>query len=140
MGHVKGALMPKTSPKSEDQLRDAVVKKAAETIFRKYKVIMNTKGRRVAGIDDVYPDLLAYEVLSVKPFLSSDTPALIGIVETEDVITQRRLDRWAQLKDLAVDKIILILPFEMRRHTDVLRRDLGPKFELRFFDHELCIT
>ncbi|MGZ4913975.1 MAG: hypothetical protein ACXV48_02005 [Halobacteriota archaeon] len=132
--------MPEIAPISGDQLRDAVVEKAAETIFRKYKVIMNTKGRRVAGIDDVYPDLLAYEVLSVKPFLSSDTPALIGIVETEDVITQQRLDKWGQLKDLAVDKIVLLLPFEMRGRADVLRRELGPKFELRFFDHELHIT
>jgi hypothetical protein len=140
MGRVNGASMPETAPKSEDQLRDAVVKKAAETIFRKYKVIMNTTGHRVAGIGDVYPDLLAYEVLSVKPFLSSDAPALVGIVETEDVITQRRLDKWARLKDLAVDTIVLILPVEMREQADVLQGELGPKFELRFFDHELHIT
>ncbi|MDD1721142.1 MAG: hypothetical protein LUP95_04065 [Euryarchaeota archaeon] len=132
--------MPETGPKREEQLHDAVVKKAAETIFKKYKVVMNIAGNKVASIGEVFPDLLAYEVFSVKPFLASEIPALIGMVETESVISQKLLDKWAKLEDLDVDKIVLILPVEMRDQADVLLRDLGPKFELHFFDNELHIS
>lgn len=127
-------------PNSAEKLHDAVVKKAAETIFKKYKVVMNVMGNKVASIGEVYPDLLAYEVFSVKPFLASDVPAIIGMVETENVINQKLLDKWAQLKNLDVDKIVLILPVQMRDHADVLQQDLGPKFELHFYDHELHIS
>ncbi|MGZ4918809.1 MAG: hypothetical protein ACXV49_00530 [Halobacteriota archaeon] len=132
--------MPETGPKNAEQLHDAVVKKAAETILKKYKVVMNIAGNKVASIGDVYPDLLAYEVFSVKPFLASEIPFLVGVVETEDVISQKLLDKWAHLKKLDVDRIILILPEQVRHDADVLQRDLGPKFELHFFDSELHIS
>ncbi len=132
--------MPEKGPKNAEKLHDAVVQKAAETIFRKYKVVMNIAGRKVASIDDIYPDILAYEVFSVKPFLASDSPALIGIVETDDAATQQLLDKWVQLRDLEVDKIVLILPDTVKESADALQRTLGSKFEFHFFDRELHIS
>ncbi len=132
--------MSETGPKNVQNLHDRVVKKAAETIFRKYKVVTNIMGNKVADIDGMYPDLLAYEVFSIKPFLASDVPALIGIVETSDVLTPQLLDRWAHLKTLGVDKVVLIVPVKMKEHADALKRDLGDKFELHFFDDELNIN
>ncbi len=132
--------MPEKGPNNAEKLHDAVVQKAAETIFRKYKVVMNIAGRKVASVDDIYPDILAYEVFSVKPFLASDSPALIGIVETEDATTQQLLDKWGRLRDLAVDKIVLILPDTVKEYVDALQRTLGSKFEFHFFDRELHIS
>ncbi len=131
--------MPEPGSENREALHDAVVKKAAETIFRKYKVVMNIAGNKVASINDVYPDLLAYEVFSVKPFLASEAPTLIGVVEVDDAMSQELFEAWAELRHLDVDKIVLILPAKMREQSAVLQDQLGPKFELHFFDSELHI-
>jgi hypothetical protein len=123
-----------------ETLHDTVVRKAAETLFKKYKVVMNIKGNNVAGIDDLYPDLLAYDVYSVKPFLSSDTPTVISEVVLEDEITDELVAKWLLLKGLNVDRIVLILPEKTRSTASDALKELGPKFELRFFDEELHIS
>ena len=132
--------MPESGSLSAQKLHDAVVKKAAETIFRKYKVVMNVAGNNVASIEGLYPDLLAYEVFSVKPFLSSDKPSMIGVVETKDAIDQELLADWAQLEDLDVEKVILILPKKIRNQAETMLKDLAPKFELHYFDEDLHIS
>jgi hypothetical protein len=123
-----------------ETLHDAVVRKAAETLFKKYKVVMNIKGNNVAGIDDVYPDLLVYDVYSVKPFLSSDTPTVISEVIVEDEITDELVAKWLPFKSLNIDRIVLILPEKTRSTASDALKQLGPKFELRFFDENLCIS
>ena len=122
-----------------DVLHDRMVTRAAQTIFRKYKVITNTKGNRVVSISGVYPDLVAYDVYSVKPFLASETPTLIAQVEVEADVTDELLARWAQLENLDVGRIVLILPKKTRNQAEDALKKLGPKFELRFFDEDLHI-
>jgi uncharacterized protein YjaG (DUF416 family) len=134
------ASMSESSALKAEALHDEVVKKAGETIFKKYKVVMNITGKNVASIDDVYPDLLAYDVYSVKPFLASDTPTLISEVEVEAKITDELIAKWLQLKSLDVDRIVLILPEKTRHKAEDARKKLGPKFELHFFDKDLRIS
>ncbi len=140
MGRVNNTSMSEKGPRNSEKLHDAVVKKAAVTIFKRYKVVMNLAGNKVASLGELYPDILAYEVFSVKPFLASDAPVLVGLVQTDDVISKKLLDEWTRLKDLDVDKIVLIVPVKVRDRADVLQHDLGPKFELHFFDNELNIS
>jgi hypothetical protein len=84
--------------------------------------------------------LLAYEVYSVKPFLSSDKPTIISDVMVEGEITDKLIAQWLQLKSLDVDRIVLILPDKMKiKATEALNK-FGPKFELRFFDENLYIS
>jgi len=132
--------MSTPSVSKAETIHDEVVRKAAETIFKKYKVVKNIMGNKVASIDDVYPDLLAYEVYSVKPFLSSDTPTVISEVAVEGEITDDLLAKWLQLKSLDVDRIVLILPEKTRSKANDALQELGPKFELHFFDRELNIS
>jgi hypothetical protein len=132
--------MSTPTPSKAETLHDEVVRKAAETLFKKYKVVMNIMGNKVVSIDDVYPDLLAYDVYSVNPFLSSDTPTVISEVAVEDEITDELVEKWLQLKSLDVDRIVLILPEKTRNTANDALGDLGPKFELRFFDKELHIS
>ncbi|MFZ0925070.1 MAG: hypothetical protein WCE82_01435 [Halobacteriota archaeon] len=134
------ASMSESSASKAETLHDEVVKNAGETIFKKYKVVMNITGKNVASIDDVYPDLLAYDVYSVKPFLASDTPTLISEVEVEAEITDELIAKWLQLKSLDIDRIVLILPEKTRHKTEDARKKLGPKFELHFFDKDLRIS
>jgi len=122
-----------------DVLHDRMVTRAAQTIFRKYKVITNTKGNRVVSISGVYPDLVAYDVYSVKPFLASETPTLIAQVEVEADVTDELLARWAKLENLDVGRIVLILPKKTRNQAEDALKKLGTKFELRFFDEDLHI-
>jgi hypothetical protein len=132
--------MSTPSASKAETLHDEVVRKAAETIFKKYKVVMNTVGKKVVSIGEVYPDLLAYDVYSVKPFLSSDTPTLISEVVVEDEITDELVAKWLQLKSLDVDRIVLILPEKTRSRANDTLEELGPKYELRFFDKDLHIS
>jgi hypothetical protein len=132
--------MSKSSDSSAEALHDKVVRKAAETIFRKYKVVLNIKGNHVASIENVYPDLLAYDVYSVKPFLSSDKPTMISDVTVKGEMTDELIAQWLQLKSLDVDRIVLILPEEMKSKATEALTELGPKFELRFFDENLNIS
>ncbi|MGA3358990.1 MAG: hypothetical protein ABSC87_02140 [Halobacteriota archaeon] len=134
-----GSMSTPSASKAET-LHDKVVKKAAETIFKKYKVVMNIMGNQVASIDDVYPDLLAYDVYSVKPFLSSDIPTVISEVVVEGEITEELIAKWLQLKSLDVDRIVLILPEKTRNEANNALGELGPKFELHFFDKDLHIS
>ena len=120
-------------------LHDRMVTRAAQTIFRKYKVITNTKGNRVVSISGVYPDLVAYDVYSVKPFLASETPTLISQVEVEAAATDELVTKWAELEHLDVDRIVLILPKKTRNQAEDALKKLGTKFELRFFDEDLHI-
>jgi hypothetical protein len=120
-------------------LHDRMVTRAAQTIFRKYKVITNTKGNRVVSISGVYPDLVAYDVYSVKPFLASETPTLIAQVEVQTDVTDELLARWAKLENLDVGRIVLILPKKTRNQAEDALKKLGTKFELRFFDEDLHI-
>jgi hypothetical protein len=132
--------MSKLSTSKAEAIHDAVVKKAGETIFKKYKVVTNMMGKNVASIDDVYPDLLAYDVYSVKPFLASDTPTLISEVEVGVEITEELIAKWLRLKRLDVDRIVLILPEKTRNKAEDALKKLGPKFELHFFDNDLRIS
>lgn|GEM_PF-229659 len=132
--------MSELSASKAEAIHDEVVKKAGETIFRKYKVILNITGKNVASIDDVYPDLLAYDVYSVKPFIASSTPTLISEVEVEAEITDELVAKWLELKSLDVDRIVLILPEKTRNGAEEVVKKLGPKFELRFFDKDLRIS
>jgi hypothetical protein len=128
-----------SSPKAE-KLHNEVVRKASETLFKKYKVVTNIMGNKVASIDDVYPDLLVYDVYSVKPFVSSDTPTIISEVVVEDEITDELVAKWLSLKSLNVDRIVLILPEKTRSVANNTLQELGPKFELLFFDDDLHIS
>ncbi len=121
-------------------LHDLVVKKAAQTVFRKYKVVTNTKSNRVVSIGGVYPDLVAYDVYSVKPFVASETPTVISQVEVEAVATEELIAKCAEFERLDVDRIILILPKEMKNRAEDVLSELGSKFELRFFDEDLRIS
>jgi len=94
-------------------------------------------GNKVASIGEVYPDLLAYDVYSVKPFMASDIPTIIAEVAVEDEITDELVAKWLPLKNLNVDRIFLILPEKTRSTANDTLRELGPKFELRFFDDDL---
>ena len=134
------ASMSELSASEAKAIHDRVVKKAGETIFKKYKVVMNITGKNVASIDEVYPDLLAYDVYSVKPFLASDTPTLISEVEVGAEITDELIAKWLQLKSLDVDRIVLILPEKTRNRAEDALKKLGPKFELHFFDTDLRIS
>jgi hypothetical protein len=131
--------MSEISASKAEILHDKVVRKAAQTIFRKYKVVINTKGNRVVSINEVYPDLVAYDVYSVRPFLASDTPTLISQVEVEADVTDELVVKWAELEKLDIDRIVLILPEKARSGTEHLLKKLGPKFDLRFFDEDLYI-
>jgi hypothetical protein len=133
-------IMSTPSNSKAKKLHDEVVRNASETLFKKYKVVMNIMGNKVASIDEVYPDLLAYDVFSVKPFVSSDVPTIIAEVVVEDEITDELVAKWLPLKNLNVDRIFLILPENTRSAADDTLRELGPKFELRFFDDDLHIT
>jgi hypothetical protein len=132
--------MSEISALKAEVFHDRVVKKAAQTVFRKYKVITNTKTNRVVSIGGVYPDLVAYDVYSVKPFLASETPTLISQVEVEAVATDELVAKWAELENLDVDRIVLILPKEMKNRAEEALKKLGPKFELRFFDEDMHIS
>jgi hypothetical protein len=132
--------MSEISALKAEVLHDRVVKKAAQTVFRKYKVVTNTKTNRVVSIGGVYPDLVAYDVYSVKPFLASETPTLIAQVEVEAVATDELVAKWAELEHLDVDRIVLILPKEMKNRAEEALKKLGPKFELHFFDEDLHIS
>jgi len=123
-----------------EKLHDDVVRIAAETLFKKNKVVMNIMGNRVASIDEVYPDLLVYDVYSVKPFMASDTPTAISEVVVEDEITDELVSKWLSLKNLNVDRIVLILPEKTRSAANDALNDLGSKFELHFFDNDLHIS
>jgi len=127
-----------SSPKAQ-ALHDEIVRKAGQTIFRKYKVVVNLEGKKVASVDDVYPDLLAYDVFSVKPFLASDTPTLISDVEVESEITDDLIAKWQQLGHLDVDRIVLILPERAKSRASQALEKLGTKFEVHFFDKDLRI-
>jgi hypothetical protein len=131
--------MSEMSTSKAEVLHDRVVEKAAQTIFKKYKVVTNTKGNRVVSISGVFPDLVAYEVYSVKPFLASETPTLISQVEVEADVTDQLVAKWAKLENLDVDRIVLILPKKTRNEAEDALKRLGPKFELRFFDEDLHI-
>jgi len=131
--------MSELNASKTDAIHDKLVKKAGETIFRKFKVVMNIMGNNVASIDDVYPDLIAYDVYSVKPFLASETPTLICEVEVGAEITDELVAKWLQLNSLDVDRIVLILPENTRSGAEDALKKLGPKFELRFFDKDLRI-
>jgi hypothetical protein len=132
--------MSTPSSSKAEKLHDEVVRKASETLFKKYKVVMNIMGNNIASIDDVFPDLLVYEVYSVKPFMSSDTPSIISEVVVEDEITDELVAKWLPLKNLNVDRIVLILPEKTRSAANNTLRELGPKFELHFFDKDLHIS
>lgn len=134
------ASMSELSASQAEALHDEVVRKAGETIFKKYKVVMNIMGKNVASIANVYPDLLAYDVYSVQPFLASDTPTLISEVEVGVEITDELVAKWLQLKSLDVDRIVLILPEKTRSKAEDTLKKLGPKFELHFFDKDLRIS
>lgn len=133
-------LMPTQSSSKAEKLHDEVVRKASETLFKKYKVVTNIMGNKVASIDQVYPDLLVYDVYSVKPFVSSDTPTMISEVVVEDEITDELVAKWLLLKNLNVDRIVLILPEKTRSAAQNTLRELGPKFDLHFFDDDLYIS
>ena len=137
---VNVANMSELSASQAEVLHDKVVRKAGETIFKKYKVVMNITGKNVASIANVYPDLLAYDVYSVKPFLASDTPTLISEVEVGAEITDELVAKWLQLKSLDIDRIVLILPENTRSRAEDTLKKLGPKFELHFFDKDLRIS
>jgi len=134
------ASMSELSASQVEALHDEVVRKAGETIFKKYKVVMNIMGKNVASIANVYPDLLAYDVYSVKPFVASDTPTLISDVEVGAEITDELVAKWLQLQSLEVDRIVLILPEKTRSKAEDTLKKLGPKFELHFFDKDLRIS
>jgi hypothetical protein len=133
-------VMSTQSSSKSEKLHDEVVRKASETLFKKYKVVMNIMGNKIASIDEFYPDLLVYDVYSVKPFVSSDTPTIISEVGVEDEITDELVAKWLALKNLNVDRIVLILPEKTRSEANNTLRELGPKFELRFFDKDLHIS
>ncbi len=133
-------IMSISSSSKSEKLHDEVVKKASETLFKKYKVVMNIMGNKIASIDEVYPDLLIYDVYSVKPFLSSDTPTIIAEVVVDDEITDELVAEWMPLKNLNVDRIVLILPEKTKSAANDALKELGPKFELRFFNNDLRIS
>jgi hypothetical protein len=132
--------MSTPSSSKAEKLHNEVVRKASETLFKKYKVVTNIMGNKVASIDDVYPDLLVYDVYSVKPFVSSDTPTIISEVVVEDEITDELVAKWLSLKSLNVDRIVLILPEKTRSVANNTLQELGPRFELLFFDDDLHIS
>ncbi|MGZ8875984.1 MAG: hypothetical protein ACXW1F_05780, partial [Halobacteriota archaeon] len=116
--------MPTQSSSKAEKLHDEVVRKASETLFKKYKVVTNIMGNKVASIDQVYPDLLVYDVYSVKPFVSSDTPTMISEVVVEDEVTDELVAKWLPLKNLNVDRIVLILPEKTRSAAQNTLREL----------------
>ena len=133
-------IMSTPSSLKAETLHDEVVRKASATLFKKYKVVTNIMGNKVASIGEFYPDLLVYDVYSVKPFMSSDIPTIIAEVVVEDEITNELVAKWLMLKDLNVDRIFLILPERTRSAANDTLMELGPKFELRFFDDDLQIS
>lgn len=130
-------IMSTPSSSKAETLHDEVVRKASTTLFKKYKVVTNIMGNKVASIGEVYPDLLAYDVYSVKPFMASDIPTIIAEVAVEDEITDELVAKWLPLKNLDVDRIFLILPKKTRSTANDTLKALGPKFEFRFFDDDL---
>jgi len=133
-------VMSTPSRSKAEKLHDEVVRKAAETLFKKYKVVMNIMGNNIASIDDMFPDMLVYDVYNVKPFVSSETPTIISEVVVEDEITDELVAKLLPLKNLSVDRIVLILPEKTKSAANDALKELGSKFELHFFDNDLHIS
>jgi hypothetical protein len=128
-----------TIPKLQE-LHDKIVRKAAETIFRKNKVVINLAENKVTSVGGIYPDLVVYEVLSIKPFVASDRPSIIGEVEVEDCITEEMLAKWETMANLDIDKLILILPEKVKNDVMAKTKDIEDKIEIRTYDEKLHIS
>jgi hypothetical protein len=126
-----------TAPNLQE-LHDKVVKKAAETIFRKNKVVINLTENKVASVGDIYPDLVVYEVLSTRPFIASDKPSIIGQVEVGDYITEEMLAKWEKMANLDIDKLILIIPEKVKNDAMAKIKDID-KIEIRTYNEKLYI-
>jgi hypothetical protein len=122
------------------ELHDKIVRKAAETIFRKNKVIINLTENKVACVGDIYPDLVVYEVLSIKPFATRERPSIIGEVEVEDHITDEMLAKWEKMANLDIDKLILIIPEKVKNDVMTKLKDFEDKIEIRTYNDKLYIS
>jgi hypothetical protein len=65
---------------------------------------------------------------------------MICEVIVEDEITDELVAKLLPLKKLDVDRIVLILPEKTRSVANNTLQELGPKFELLFFDDDLHIS
>ncbi len=122
------------------ELHDKIVKKAAETVFRKNKVVINLAENKVVNVRGVFPDLVVYEVLRIKPFLASDKPSIIGEVEVEDCITEEMLAKWEEMTNLDIDKLVLIIPEKVRKDVMAKITDIKDKIEIHTYNEKLYIN
>jgi hypothetical protein len=122
------------------ELHDNTVRKAAETIFRKNKVVINLNENKVVSVEGIYPDLVVYEVLSIKPFAASNKPSIIGEVEVENCITEDMLAKWEQMANLDIDKLVLIIPEKMKNDAMVKIKNIVDKIEIRTYNEKLYIN
>lgn len=122
------------------ELHDTIVRRAAETIFRKQKVVINPTGNEVVSVGDSYPDLVVYEVLNLKPFITRNEPSMAGEVEVEDHITEEMVVKWKKIASLDIDKLILIIPETAKDDAIKKIKDIEHKIEIHTYDEELVIS
>ncbi len=131
--------MPNPSTPNLRELHDTIVRKAAETIFRKQKVVINPTGNEVVSVGDSYPDLVVYEVLSLKPFIARNEPSMVGEVEVEDHITDEMVAKWKKIANLGIDKLILIIPETTKDDAIKKTKDIEDKIEIHTYNEKLFI-
>lgn len=132
--------MTRRTIQKSQELHNKIVKKAAETVFRKNKVVINLVENKVVSVGGIFPDLVVYEVLSIKPFVASDKPSTIAEVEVEDCITEEMLVKWKTMANLDIDKLILIIPEKVKKDAIAKIKDIEDKIEIRTYDEKLYIS
>ena len=132
--------MPSPTAPNLLELHDTIVRKAAETIFRKQKVVINPTGNEVISVGDSYPDLVVYEVLSLKPFITRHEPSMVGEVEVADHITEEMVAKWKKMARLDIDKLILIVPERIKDDAMQKTKDIEDKIEIHTYNEKLFIS
>ena len=132
--------MPHPTTSNLRELHDTIVRKAAVTIFRKQKVVINPTDNKVVSVGDSYPDLVIYEVLSIKPFIASHEPSMVGEVEVEDHVTEEMVAKWKKIANLDIDKLILIVPESAKDAAIKKTKDMEDKIEVHTYNEELYIS
>jgi len=132
--------MPSPTTPNLRELHDTIVRKAAETIFRKQKVVINPTGNEVVSVGDSYPDLVVYEVLSLKPFIARGEPSIVGEVEVADHITEEMVAKWKKIARLDIDKLILVIPERIKDDAMKKTKDIEDKIEIHTYNEKLFIS
>jgi hypothetical protein len=132
--------MPHPTTSNLRELHDTIVSKAAETIFRKQKVVINPTDNKVVSVGDSYPDLVIYEVLSIKPFIASHEPSMVGEVEVEDHVTEEMVAKWKKIANLDIDKLVLIVPESVKDAVIKKTKDVEDKIEVHTYNEKLYIS